>query len=92
MVSVQTLKRSARQNTWGYPGHGFYLKGHYKADGSPVFLRTVSRLKTWKRDPSRVAFSLKYGFWEVIRFDTGGYMPFPLSDLLTREPAARRRR
>lgn len=92
MVSVQTLKRLARQNTWGYPGHGFYLKGHYKADGQPVFLRTASRLRTFKRDASRVAFSLKYGMFEWLHFDTGGYMAFPLDMLLTREPAARRRK
>lgn len=32
----------------------------------PCMLRMNSKIKTWKRDPNRIRFSLKYGMYDVI--------------------------
>lgn len=38
--------------------------------GEVVPVKVVSAVKRWKRQPDRIEFSVKFGFWETIRIDT----------------------
>ncbi|MEM4360103.1 MAG: hypothetical protein QXT45_06205 [Candidatus Bilamarchaeaceae archaeon] len=45
-------------------GDTVYLRVY---SGDIIRTRVYSKIKTWKRDPSRVEFSVKYGLYDVIR-------------------------
>ena len=38
--------------------------GYFNADGTPMRFRVIGKVKTWKRDSSRVEIPLKRGMYE----------------------------
>ncbi|MEM0272934.1 MAG: hypothetical protein QW514_10375, partial [Thermoprotei archaeon] len=45
-------------------GEDLYFRTY---SGDVIKVRLYSKVKTWKRDPTRVEFSVKYGFYDVFR-------------------------
>lgn len=48
--------------------HGDILNpvGYFNADGTPMRFRVIGKVKTWKKDPSRVEIPLKRGMYEFV--------------------------
>lgn len=45
------------------PGQILYHRTHRNADGTPQRWKVNGKVKTWKRDPSRVYVPLKHGLY-----------------------------
>lgn len=45
-------------------GQVLYSTVYVGADGRPIRWRVNGKVKTWKRDPSRVRAPLKHGLWD----------------------------